>query len=360
MMSTWVTIRTLLILLFDALVLQWIKVPLALAMRFAWRPSYGDTLIREHIRSAPESGPTLPKITDAPLDALYPDGDALKWLGLLAAGGHKEAWEEILARVDYTGIYRYRPRDPRNETAAAVSGDMASGIVLAVVRKMNSGGWGSLKNKKTLAWLFRYIVFRGFSFPGNNTVDVGRIYQFFALTPTYKQCLVWLEIACRLNPESKLLAFWRRFIRIMFAPILAVNLVDYNIWLGRVVALAWYIPHSQYLFNLAGYELTGGKRYARALALLRKKYPWNADFREKRNVLHDLAAAKGTEAYAGEYKRYLSLRTMSFKDMTTEILPPAMLGQKYLHENDPFKPKECGQERRDLWPYDALAPHLPE
>jgi len=357
MRSPWVTIRTVLIFLFDGLVLQWLKVPLALLFRVAWYPVYGTSLIRQYIAKAPDQAGRGPDINAVPLDALEQDADGAKWLGLLAAGGHEKAWKALLARMDATGIHRYPVGDARNSACPAFSGDMASGLVLAVVRMLKKGNF---EGRERVAALFRCIVDRGFSFPGNNTADVGRVYQFFALTPTYRQVLVWLEIACILNPGDRRLAFWRGFVRILFAPILAVNLVDYNIWLCRVVALAWYIPHSQYLFTLAGHELTGEKHYAAALYALRGKYPWNADFHPWRTVLHDFAAHKGTEEYTGELELFLSLRSLAFKEMATEILPPTMLGQKYLHENDPFKPKSCGDDRRAAWPYDALAPHLPD
>jgi len=400
----WAHVKLVAFILFDALILQWLKVLVSIVMRFLWFPSYKEKDI-EHVdsinnvlemKSLLSEDDTFKQfkteyqkdLDDYDYTKLTDDGDGFKFLCLLQAAveqSHckcKDLKQVILSYIDENGVIGRHPvGHAEREKAVNFSGDMLAGFMyyLATMVKLHDDPQFSLgftfNKKDALQTLFEMTTFSDkdhkgrkkglltFASPSEELEDNdrGSIYRWYGLGPDVVRLLAWFYLGYKFTGKTKYKVYYY-LIRILNVFTLLTNPGDYAIFMGRVCAIMWFTGHSNMCHHAALYMLTKNSAAKMGANRIVKMFPSNADivtrhkFHFKNAITFEFALAinqvcynvarRGTDEYTKALKKYFTLRSFETKEMSDEWLDPKYLGHKYLFENNPLTPTTASDERR--------------
>lgn len=377
-------IRILLWLVIDLLLLMPLKILATVVIKLAWKPDVD--YIRDHSTVySPRELDVRVKPIEIEYSHILNDGDGVKWLGLLVGSGgglFDKAWLHLMHYIDDNGIIGRHPvGHPERDNTVAFSGDMFAGLSLAVARYLRINMVG-VHDKEKLIKLWEQVLWKGKPFQfadvrgSKRGADRGNLWPWFSLGPEVLQVLVFLFIGYRLTKQKRYLVLYH-IIRFLYYPLLAIGLGDYGIFVRNVYAVAWFVPHSKMCVCSAGYLLTKDPLFKKAARTIAERYnDFNADISAmywdvfetrlmpimERQYLSWMildAYGKGRLAYEPDMfpvkkKRYFSLRSFEFKEMSDRWLSPGYRGQKYVWENNPLETTTGSDDRRKNWIYDLL------
>lgn len=400
----WSHVKLVSFILFDALILQWLKIIVSLAMRCMWFPSYkekdiehvdsiGNVLELKNLLSEEDTFKQLKtnyqnELNNYDYTKLTDDGDGFKFLCLLGAATErahckcKDLKQVILSYIDESGVIGRHPvgHEERNK-AVNFSGDMLAGFMyyLATMIELHDDPQFSLgftfNKKDALQKLFETTTFSSkdhkgrkkrllsFACPNeeleNN--DRGAIYRWYGLGPDVVRLLAWFYLGYKFTGKMKYKVYYH-LVRILNVFTLLTNPGDYAIFMGRVCAIMWFTSHSNMCHHAALYMLTESTSAKIGANRIVKMFPSNADIvtrhklHFKKSITFEFALAinqvcynvarRGSEAYTKALKKYFTLRSFKTKEMSDEWLDPKYLGHKYLFENNPLTATLASDERR--------------
>jgi hypothetical protein len=406
------------------------KVLASLVIKVLWLPSIIKQTHRDICINKYEDMSTsdLEKMVDTKVQKLYDtfdhesrvyrDGDSPKWYGLMdAAYGHvtDQYWRILMTYLSNDGVIgRYALGDPERSIAADYSGDMFSGLAIALSIRLKNKNLLKLDRDK-LVKLWEKTTFEtpvlAFAHPirGKDTENYRPIFPLWGLASDLLKLLCWLELGYQVTGEVKYRKWYKRF-RFVSWPMLWIHLGDMNMCLGKVYIWKWFTYHSRYLHMLAGYLSNEDVVFKdHAEQIFRKYGLWNLDLRALRHTFYKEHMAdeelksfyagvsalleKGTLAYPGEVKKWYSilgiskwlpkgiysngkllLNKITFSKiaklkLTVEeehwrryiwpinanrFLSYEYLGNKYVSEDHPFEPNVSTEDHRKGWGIDAL------
>ncbi|SBV95488.1 hypothetical protein KL86DPRO_10876 [uncultured delta proteobacterium] len=348
-----------LVLIVDSLVLQPLRCLLGFVMRFLWHPPMvagmpSPYILDELLAVAKDRLQTLDR-------SIYGQGgDSAKFLGMLyyATGDHAE-WQNVLALVQDDGTIK-RSLAPETSTVP-FSGDMLSGLLLAVLRRLPALTKGEATREEwiKLCRLWERTTWQGFPLLFANAATGKK--EVFARGHIWRPwwvfgsediltALVWLYMGWKITGERRYLTAYYATL-ILQAPGLLMGCPDAQIWLGSVYGIATYNTHSKVLGCYAGWKLTGNIFFKLALAQAHRRHgAYNADIcvlagsvagKEGwyKNALELIghAVSKGC-CICPQTKSYISLFWPPEKVVRSEcILPPQFRGGDYIWERNPIK-----------------------
>lgn len=399
--------------LFDIIFLQPLKIVIAIVYRFLWNPSVDGKYISS-VMSLPDvnidKNEIHREVTEFDTTPLQDDGDGFKWITILLGQlkgklGYLQKYNELLDVVNKYlwnngTIGRYPVGHAKRYETSNFSGDMLSGLMFWLSRESQSEiPFGTVPNDimECLKKVFEVVTFSRESGHGNKKrllcfsnareevtdydslkEDRGYIYRFWGLSPDLVRLLVWLKLGYLITGQKRFLFFYR-MIRIGFAPLFCVSRGDYGIFVGKLMAVAWFTSHSNMYHLTSLYLLTKETRWKKIAKGLRKDFWWNPDISgayftyflegtadsdigdfSRYYHLVERALRKGSSAPPLEdsHTDYFDLRKFTKVQLSPYWLLPQFIGHRYMWENNPIKYCKCDEERRRVWIVDRLVAAL--
>ena len=367
--------RLFALLLLDSVLLQPLRCMLGFVLRFCWHPPR---------RVYPANGGDTPRLFSSVAE-LYErldrnvygrGGDTAKFLGMLYyAGGKDEDWSRIRELILPDGALKRSLREPTAD-APVFSGDMLSGFLLAVYRRLPLLDDG---DRALLGAVWDRATWRGWPllFPhpvtGKRLGDRGHIWRPWWImgSEDILTAMAWLYLGYQVTGRKRYLAAYHAF-RLLQAPSLILACADAQLWIGGVYAIAPHNTHSKVLGWYVGYRLTGSVFFRRALAQAYKRHgDYNADIcllagsviNAPWHLLHGTALA--TDALSkGRYpcpqdRRYLSvIWPPEMVTRSAKIELPSSRGGDYVWERNPVKGVELSDEKRQSLGLDVIFPAM--
>jgi hypothetical protein len=411
----WIVILTLA----DAVFLQPIKIVISFIVRFLWYPGVHrrrDILDRsdpniqalftffERANVEKYENPELIKyyksihnIARKSIPHLADNGDGFKFHAIVEGITQNPERVESLLREYITPdgiICRHPIGHDKCKAAANFSGDMASGLLYLLSRMRNKQKDLSDACICAICKLFETTTFQWyipnkkiFKFPmkfmhpdaeQRRIEDRGWVYTPIGLGPQIHRILTWYTLGYQYTGDRRY-QFLYYFTLILFAPLLLVCNGDPSIFVKKYYLTAWYATHSSAYIYAALHEASDDKyisgvltrKLERNLARMADRYQTNVEFTllaskygnrpvELPKIMY--LVPKGQNTFPndddGSWKEYISLRGFKRKQYADTWLTPKTLGHPYIWENNPLKPLECDDWRREHASIDLYIAHL--
>ena len=364
-----------LVLILDSFLLQPVRCVLGFIMRFLWHPPKvaamsSPYILEELLAVAGDRLKTLDR-------TVYGQGgDSAKFLGMLYYATKSEVeWQNVMALVRDDGTIK-RSLAPETSTVP-FSGDMLSGVLLAVFRRLSVL---TEEERAKLSALWERTTWQGFPLLFTNAATGKK--EVFARGHIWRPwwvfgsedcltALVWLYMGWKITGERRYRIAYYVFLALQ-GPGLALGCPDAQIWLGRMYGIATYNTHSKVLGFYAGWKLTGNIFFKLSLAQSLKRHgAYNADI----CILAGFVAGKpgwyataleliGNAVVKGRHicpqdTRYLSLFwPPEMVNRAGSIFPPQYRGGDYIWERNPIKGDYLDDDYRARKSLDVIFPTL--
>ncbi len=354
--------KFVLLLVFDALVLQPLRCVIGFAIRFLWCPPQ----ITPPRANNPINQTELFDRANAlyqPLDRLKYglDDDSAKFMGMLAYVRPGTEWGKLMRLVDDNGNLKRNLREPYPAYTPDFSTDMLSGFLLGVYGNLDRM---TADERERLAKVWERASWEGFPMllssadRGKRLFGRGHVYRFWWICGSEEilMCLAWLALGHALTGKIKYKVAYR-LMMILLSPSLLLTCPDAQIFVGRVYMLSAHNTHSRALVNFVGERITGSRWFRGALKVAYRRHGgYNADIRllaaaggavPKKELndewsdytLHLLASAaiKGTYDCPAD-RKYLALGLPpKIEALSGSFAPPESRGNDYVWERNPLK-----------------------
>lgn len=369
--------RFILLLIFDALVLQPIRCVLGFIVQFLWHPpKSGSAGNLQDWSSLYEAANQLYNQLDRVKYGL--DDDSAKFLGMLAFVRPETEWSDFMRLVDTDGNLKRNLKDPYPADTPDFSTDMLSGFMLGVYGNLTRM---TEEERERLIKVWERASWSGFPMlissanNGKKLFGRGHVYRFWWIFGCEEilMCLAWLALGYKLTGKIKYkIAYW--LMQILLFPSLLLTCPDAQIFVGPVYWLSAHNTHSRALVDFVGAKLTDSHWFRSALQILYKHHgAYNADIlllycaaldsfyfsdvERCRGLLSDVLR-KGVEETPTS-KRYLEL---DFPPKIVHFAPQFMLpssrGNDYVWERSPLKGYVYSDQQRAVWGLDVIFPVL--
>ncbi len=364
-----------LVLIVDSILLQPFRCIIGFALRFCWHPPKGvkpghSRDLSELTAIAQERLKTLSRVVYGQ------GGDSAKFMGMLYyATGELAEWLNIMKLVQPDGSLRRNLKDPYPDDSVPFSGDMLSGFLLAVLRRLPDM---TDDERERLTKVWERSTWEGFPLliahpvEGKKVFARGHVWRPWWImgSEDILGALAWLYLGYKVTGKKRyLLAYYSMMV--LQAPSLVLGCPDAQIWIGNVYGIAAHNTHSGALIFYVGHSLTGNLLFRMALKQSYRRHGWynadisilagsaiGADYLETALALVSDAVDKGKYPCPQD-RKYLSLIWPPEWVMRSgKFELPSSRGGDYIWERNPIKGDVLSDEYRAEKGLDVIFPAL--